>query len=117
MPLYSLKDQTLTIRWEHFHSSSSAIFVDDAVPQWVLYCVCVWTQEKRWNDGAGEFLNTRPTARSGTFGLSSLPQHEKNIFMPSDSNHMMMSSLRCKHGCVVRIPPSIDRVLRNGFPA
>jgi len=29
----------------------------------------------------------------------------------------MMSSLSCKHGCVVRIPPSIDRVLRNGFPA
>jgi hypothetical protein len=22
----------------------------------------------------------------------------------SDSNHMMMSSMRCKHGCVVRIP-------------
>jgi len=30
---------------------------------------------------------------------------------------MMMSSMRCKHGCVVRIPPSINRVLRNGFPA
>jgi len=41
----------------------------------------------------------------------------KNIFVPSDSNHMLMSSVRCKHGCVVRIPPSIDRVLRNGFPA
>jgi hypothetical protein len=40
----------------------------------------------------------------------------KNIFVPSDSNHMMMSSMRCKHGCVVRIPPSIERVLRNGFP-
>ena len=25
--------------------------------------------------------------------------------------------LECKRGCVVRIPPSIDRVLRNGFPA
>jgi len=39
-----------------------------------------------------------------------------NIFVPSDSNHMMMSSMRCKCGCVVRIPPSIYRVLRNGLP-
>jgi len=31
--------------------------------------------------------------------------------------HMMMSNVRCKCGCTVRIPPSIDRVLRNGFPA
>jgi len=45
------------------------------------------------------------------------PNMKKNIFVPSDSNHMMMSIMRCKHGCVVRIPPSIDRVLRNGFPA
>ena len=82
------------------------------------YCtVCVWTQEERWNDGAGKFLSTRPTARIWHLRTSSLPQHEKNIFMPSDSNHMMMSSLRCKHGCMVRIPPSINRVLRNGFPA
>jgi hypothetical protein len=42
---------------------------------------------------------------------------KKNIFVPNDSNHMLMSSKRCKHGCVVRIPPSIDRVLRNGFRA
>ena len=40
MPLYSLKVQTLVARWKHFRGSSSAIFVDDAVPQWVLYCVC-----------------------------------------------------------------------------
>jgi len=59
MPLYSLKVQTLATRWEHFHSSSSAIFVDDAVPQWVLYCVC----GHKKNDGAGKFLSTRPTAR------------------------------------------------------
>jgi len=26
------------------------------------------------------------------------------------------SSMKCKHGCMVRIPPSIDRVLKNGFP-
>jgi len=31
--------------------------------QWVLYCVYVWTQEERWNDGAGKFLSTCPTAR------------------------------------------------------
>ena len=40
MPLYSLKVQTLVARWKNFRSSSSAILVDDAVPQWVLYCVC-----------------------------------------------------------------------------
>jgi len=44
MPLYSLKVQTLVARWKHFRSSSSAIFMDDAVPQWVLYCV--WAQEE-----------------------------------------------------------------------
>ena len=58
MALYSLKVQTLATRWKHFHSSSSAIFVDDAVLQWVLYCV--WGHKK--NDGAGKFLNTCPTA-------------------------------------------------------
>jgi len=40
MPLYSLKVQTLVARWKHFHSSSSAIFVVNAVPQWLLYCAC-----------------------------------------------------------------------------
>jgi hypothetical protein len=69
-----------------------------------------------WNDGVGKFFSTALQPGSGTFGLSSLPHHEKNIFVPSDSNHMMMSNMRCKHGCVVSITPSIDRVLRNGFP-
>ena len=40
MLLYSLKVQTLVDRWKHFCSASSAIFVNDAVAQWVLYCVC-----------------------------------------------------------------------------
>jgi len=40
MPLYSLKVQTLVARWKLFRSSSSTIFVDDAVLQWLLYCVC-----------------------------------------------------------------------------
>ena len=40
MPLYSLKVQTLVASWKLFHSSGSAIFVDDAVAQWLLYCVC-----------------------------------------------------------------------------
>jgi len=116
MSHYSLKVQTLATRWKHFHSSSSAIFVDDAVPQWALYCVC----GHKKNDGITGLGNSWAPALqpgSGTFGLSSLPQHEKNIFMPSDSNHIIMSSLRCNHGCVVRIPPSIDRVVINGFPA
>ena len=59
MPFYSLKVQTLVVRWKHFRSSSSAIFVDDAVPQWALYCVC----GHKKNDGTGKFLGTRPTAR------------------------------------------------------
>jgi len=70
-----------------------------------LYSLGVQTLVAIWKPG------------SGTYELSSLPQYEKNIFVPSDSNHMMMSSITCKHGCVVRIPPSIDRVLRNGIPA
>ena len=44
MPLYSLKVQTLVARWKHFHSSCSTIFVDNAVLQWVLHCVCVDTR-------------------------------------------------------------------------
>ena len=40
MPLYSLKAQTLVARWKLFRSQSSAIFVGDAVPQWLLYCAC-----------------------------------------------------------------------------
>jgi len=66
-----------------------------------------------WNNGGGG-NSWAPALQpgSGTFGIS-----WKNIFVPSDSNHIMMSSMRFKHGCVVRIPPSIDRVLRNGFPA
>jgi len=49
--------------------------MDDAVPQWVLYSECVDT-----NDGAGEFLNTGPTAwirHLRTF-ISS-PDMKKNI--------------------------------------
>jgi len=38
MPLYSV--QTLVARWKLFRSSSSTIFADDAVPQWLLYYVC-----------------------------------------------------------------------------
>jgi len=43
--------------------------------------------------------------------------NKKKHLRESDSNHMLMSSMRCKHGCEIRIPPSIDRVLRNGIPA
>ena len=45
MPLYSHKVQTLVTAWKHFCRSSPAIFVDDAVPQWVLYCVCGHTKK------------------------------------------------------------------------
>jgi hypothetical protein len=55
-----------------------------------------------------------PGMKLGTF-ISSVTH--KHFFVPSDSNHVIMSSMRCNHGCVVRIPLSIDRVLRNGFLA
>jgi len=76
MPLYSLKVQTLAIRWKHFHSSSSAIFVDDAVPQLVLYCVC---GRKKNNGMVGLGNSWAPALQPGygTFRLSSLPQHER----------------------------------------
>ena len=76
MPLYSLKVQTLATRGKHFHSSSSAIFVDHAVPQWVLYCVCGHKKD----DGIMGLGNSWAPALQpeyGTFGLSSLPQHKK----------------------------------------
>ena len=74
MPLYSPEVQTLVTRWKHFHSSSSTISVDDAVPQWVLYCVCVDTRRTM---GLGNSWAPALQPGSGTFGLSSLPQHEK----------------------------------------
>jgi len=244
MPLYSLKVQTLVTRWKLFRGSSSAIFVDDAVLQWLLYCVCVDTRRgsvsysvfvgkrdssnwnsllgmklgctstilkhKRnpwhasihglppsknlrhqpalgnwwrqcfgtcmmcfcctflllmkqsilllirplsknlrelfnarslrcrtrgccccmtvpdrmklmrqwifWNDGAGKFLNTRTTARIWHLRTFISSRTWKNISVPNNSNHMMMSSMRCKHGCLARIPPSNNSVFRNGFP-
>jgi len=70
-----------------------------------------------WNDGAGNFLSIRPTARIWYLRTFISSPTWQNIFVRSDSNRMMMSSMRCKHVCLLRIPPSINRVLRNGFPA
>jgi len=244
MTIYSLKVQTFVARWKLFLSSNSAIFVDDAVPQWLLYFLCghkkmfdqifgfcgqkgqlqlkfitgdetcvhqyypetqaqsmawkhprsptiknwryqpalgnLWRQSfgtwmvcfcctfpllmkqsilllirplsknlrellnargRRcrtrgccycmtmpdriqfmrqwtfWNDGAGNFLSIRPTARIWHLWTFISSPTWQNIFVRSDSNHMMTSSMRCKHVCLVRIPPSVNRVLRNGFPA
>ena len=80
-------------------------------------CIQFMRQWIFWNDGAGKFLSTCPTAWIWHLRTFISSPTWKNIFMPSDSNHMMMSSMRCQHGCVGRIPPSIDRILRNGFPA
>ena len=68
--------QTLTTRWKHFHSSSSAIFVDDAVPQWVLYCVC---GHKKNNGTMGLGNSWAPALQpgSGTFGLHLFPNMKK----------------------------------------
>ena len=63
MSLYSLKVQTLVARWKHFRSSSSAIFVDDTVPQWVLYCVCWYKKSCDQLFGAGKYLSTCSSAR------------------------------------------------------
>ena len=64
---------------------------------------------------AGKFFSTRPTARIWHLRTFISSSTWKNIFVPSDSKHLMMSSFRCKRGFVVRILPSIDRVLRNRF--
>jgi len=58
-----------------------------------------------------------PDLAPSDFHLFSKKKKKTPIIVPSESNHTLMSSMRCKHGCVVRIPPSIDRILRNGFPA
>ena len=70
---------------------------------------------ERWGWEILEHPPYSPDLAPSDFHL--FPPHEKNIFVRSDSNHMMMSNTRYKHGCVVRIPPSIDRILRNRFPA
>ena len=67
-------------------------------------------QRNIWNDRARKFLSTRPTARIQHLRtLISYPT-SKNICVPRDSKHMMISNMRCKCGCVVSIPTSIDRV-------
>ena len=86
MPLRSLKLQTLATRRKHFHRSSSAVFVDDAIPQWALYCVC----GHKKNDGTMGLGNSWAPAvqpGSGTFGLASLPQHEKNFHAKRFKSH------------------------------
>ena len=47
-----------------------------------------------WNDGAGKFLSTRPTARICHLRTFISSPTWKNIFVPSDSNHMMQTWLR-----------------------
>jgi len=50
--------------------------------------LCVWTQEERWNDGAGKFLSTRPTAwiwHLWTF-ISS-PTWKKNVHAKRFKSH------------------------------
>ena len=88
-------------------------------------CCCCMTVPDRmklmrqwifWNDGAGKFLNTRTTARIWHLRTFISSRTWKNISVPNNSNHMMMSSMRCKHGCLARIPPSNNSVFRNGFP-
>jgi len=117
MNLYSLKVQTLVARWKHFRSSSSAIFVDDHSYATGAVLRVRTQEEARAVIRAGKFLSTRPTARIWHLRTFVSSPTRKYIFVRSDSNHMLMSSVRCKHGCTVRIPPSVDRGLRNGFPA
>jgi len=77
MSVYSLKVQTLVARWKHFRSSSSAIFVDDAVAKSVLYCVCGHKKRRDQLFGLGNSWAPAHQPGSGTVGLSSLPQQEK----------------------------------------
>jgi len=69
---------------------------------------------ERWGWEILEHPSYSPDLTASVFHLF---PNVKNISVPNDSNHMMMSSMRCKYGFVVRIPPSIGRVLRNGFPS
>ena len=62
--------------------------------------LCVWTQEERWNDGAGKFLSTRPTARiwhlrtfiSSPTGRKHL--HAKRFKSHGDVKHEVQTWLR-----------------------
>jgi hypothetical protein len=70
---------------------------------------------ERWGWEILEHPPYSPDLAPSEFHL--FPNVKKTIFVPSDSNHMMILNMRYKHGCVVRIPSSIDKVLRNGFSA
>ena len=79
--------------------------MDDAVPQRAPYRVC---GHKKRRDQLFGFRGQK-----GQLRLKFVVEFKLSIaqmWLPSDSNHIMMSNMRCKHGLVVRIPPSVDRV-------
>jgi hypothetical protein len=120
MPLYSLKVQTLVARWKHFRSSSSAIFVDDAVPQWVLYCVCVCVcgHKKRfdhWAKGTVPIEIHREI--QAVYGPNVMTVQHVRKWCREFSDCRVSVTDEQRSGSPSRIPPSIDRVLRDGFPA
>ena len=94
MPLYSLKVHTLVARWELFRSSSSAIFVGDAVWQWPLYCVCVGT--RRGSINYSVFVGKRDSSNwNSLLGMklgctSTVLRHKRNPW----------------HGSIHSLPPS-----------
>ena len=102
MPLYSLKVQTLATRWKHFHSSSSAIFVDNAIPQWVLYCVCV---------------NTRRTMERWGWEILEHPPYSPDL-APSDFHRFpnMKKHLRAKRFKSHDVKPEVQTWLRGQDP-
>jgi len=56
-------------------------------------CIQLMRQRIFWNDGAGKFLSTHPTVRIQHLWTFISSPTWKNIFVPRDSNHMMMSNI------------------------
>jgi hypothetical protein len=116
MPL-SLKVQTLIARLKHFRSSSSAIFVDDAVT-----VLCVWTHEKvrsvirfLWAKGTAPIEIHREI--QAVYGPNVMTvQHVRKLCREFSGCRVSVTDEQ-RSGRPSRIPTSIDRVMRNRFPA
>ena len=66
-----------------------------------------------WGWGILEHLPYSPDLAPSDFHL--FPNMKKHL-QPKRFKSHDESSTRRKRGCMVRIPPSINRILRNGFP-
>jgi len=85
--------------------------VEDAVAQWVLYCVCGHKQSCDQLFGAGKFLSTRPTAR--IWHLRTF------IFPPNKKKHLHAKRFKsyadAKHEEQTWLPGQEPTFYRQGF--